>query len=993
MRSLAILLIAMLLPLSEARAFSLPKPIPGESQSISISGSTVRIKGLTNQDNILTLNGREIPVQPDGSFTEDVIIPLGETELIVKATTPDGKSSQYAKKIIAKENSFFLAGIADGTLNFSDVSEGFSLERDGKDVDDGFATAGKVSYYSTGKLHGKYLFKSSMDTDKSTQDDLFTYIDPDKYYPIYGDNSTVVYDVNSQGKFYGQVEWDKSGAVVGNYQTQIGKEGESLINYDRSLYGAKVHLETPKRTVYGDSVGEQTAFIAEANQRHGHSELLATGGSLYYLRHRNIAEGSEQVRIEVRDKRTGMVLSTVSQEQLNDYEMKYDEGRIIFRKPIMSIAASDTIISNSILEGNPVYVVADYEYHNQDAFQIVPEDLDDKAGGVRLSQHIGDHVRGGLTYIKEKQDLESYDLIGADATVKIGNFTRLDAEIAHSEANSATSFVSYNGGYDYTSTSVNDLEEGAALKVSANSSLGEYFGKEKGYMDLSGYWQKVDRNYAPVNSLYQAGTEKFGVGLAHEISENDNVRLMVEKAALEPGSNTNQLARDHIQASRLVDMTAQWTHDWDKFSFISEYLYKHEKNSLVIDQDKGHAAGHVIGERIQYRYNDLTTLFIGQQLGLTDTNDSFTSAGINRRLTDKISVHGQVAAGPAGNAVMAGFDKTVDSKNTVYSNYTLSNSLTDGKASALAFGSNAAISRTASLRRERQFVKSDSRGVYASNLIGYENKITPELTFDANYQRRDERQDPFTLSSSEARDAASVLVSYIKPDVWKMFSKSEYRMNSDNMWQVFLDNQGELKVSRDFYLFGEYEFSQVEDGLSRLDKKQVGVAYRPVDFDWFNALFKYINFSDYRPQNLTSADGGFFETQSKNDVFAGEYALDLPYNFQFVQKLAYKDSESTAVNTTNTVKTPDELDAILAVHRLNYHLTNKIDVAAEFRELRERGTTIREKERGFLFEITYQIIKNIAVGAGYNFTSFTDDLTVSDHQDARGFFIRLQGKY
>jgi hypothetical protein len=42
-------------------------------------------------------------------------------------------------------------------------------------------------------------------------------------------------------------------------------------------------------------------------------------------------------------------------------------------------------------------------------------------------------------------------------------------------------------------------------------------------------------------------------------------------------------------------------------------------------------------------------------------------------------------------------------------------------------------------------------------------------------------------------------------------------------------------------------------------------------------------------------------------------------------------------------------------------------------------------------------MKNIAVGAGFNFTSFADnlDLKLSEFKDknARGFFLRLQGRY
>ena len=983
-------------------SFSLPKPLPGENQTIPIAGSTVRIKGLTNQANKVTLNGRELLIHPDGSFLEDTIIPIGETELTVQVTNPEGKTSQYVKKIKARENSFFLAGIADGTLNFSESSQGFRLERDGVRHKNGLEPDGKVSYYLTGKLQGKYLFKSALDTKKSTQERLFTYIDPDKYYPIYGDNSTVVYDVNSQGKFYGLFEWDRSGAVLGNYQTQIGAGESKLLTYNRTLYGGKVHLETPKRTVYGDPVAKATGFIAEANQSQGHSELLATGGSLYYLRHRNIVEGSEQVRIEVHDKRSGMILSSKPQAQGVDYEIKYDEGRILFRRPVLSVAGSDTTIGSSVLQGNPVYIVANYEYTTQEAFPIFGgEDLDNRTGGLRISQHLGDHLRGGLTYVQEQRDEKNHRMVGGDTTVKIGNFTKISAEIAKSEARTANSYSSYNGGYDYAEVmTAKGLGQGTAGRIDANTSLGEYFGKEKGFLALSGYWQRIDQNFAPTDSLFEAGSRKYGADLSHQVGKSDKVRFLYEKGEIEKGAN-NQVVKNQLQAKSQESFTAQWTHLLGKIAVTLEYLYRDERESLskIRDTGKGHVVGHLIGSRIQYDMNERTIFYLGQQLGITDLNDSFTSAGIRRRISDSISVYGQAGAGPMGNSVLAGLEKVVDVKNTHYSNYLLSNSEIDGRTSITSFGTNTAISETASLRRERQFVASDERGTYAANLIGYENRITPELTFDATYQRRDEKHNPFTVTTdSEARDATTARLAYIKPDKYKFFSRAEHRLNTDNLWQIVLDNEGEIKLTKDFFLFGEYEYSKFRKDLSRIDKKQIGLAFRPVDYDWFNALAKYIRFDDDRPRNLTSADGGFTQMQSQSDLLAGEYALDLPLRFQFVQKLAFKDQHTLAANTTNTIRTPRKNKAFLWVHRLNYHITDRIDIAAEYRYLRQRGSAPNNREGGILLEVTYQIIKNIAIGAGFNFTSFTDNLLAQgdltkDHSSARGFFLRLQGRY
>lgn|GEM_PF-6199472 len=980
-----------------ALQFSIPQPTPSENQSIPIIGSGVHVKGLTHQTNKIFINARETPVQRDGTFQDEILIPLGETEIVVEEQGPEGARKVYKKKINAQENHFFLAGIADGTLNFSDATAGFSLDRDGKSINNGFEPDGKISYYMVGKLQGKYLFKSALDTAKGTQEKLFTSIDPDKYYPIYGDNSTVVYDINSQKKLYVLFEWEKSGLVLGNYQTQIGEEGADLISYNRTLVGAKVHLETPKRTVYGDPVAKQTIFLAEANQSAGHSEFLGSG-SLYYLRHRNIAEGSEQVVIETRDKMTGIVLQSSPQTPGTDYEIKYDEGRITFRTPVYSEShelTSDTLISQSVLSGNPQYIVVNYEFGTQEAFPIGSTDLDDKTGGVRVSQHFGDHLRAGFTYVKEKKDeQQSHDLVGFDATAKIGNFTKVNAQIAHSDADTTRSFTSYDGGYHYQSMEVNNLQDGKAFKVEANSTLGEYFGKDKGFLDVSGYWQKIDSHYAPVDTLYQAGTEKWGIELAHELSVDDKLRLLYQQDKLQEGRE-NLIADNFLQAEERQALTGQWIHVKDQWTFTSEYQIRGDNESLNPnpENNKGHLAGHIIAERVDYRFSERTSLFIKQQMGLTDLDDSFTSVGGRRQLTDKLAVYGEAGGGPLGNSVLAGLERNVSEGHNVYTNFSKYNSALDGRSSVTSFGSNQKIGKKGTLRKERQMVNNNRSGEYASTLWGYTNSITPELSMDMSMQRRDEKYQP-SLGVPSARDINDFLLAYVKPDQFKAYSKTEYRMNSDDTWQILLDNQAEWKATQDIFLFGEHEYSQGQDTFSKIDKKQAGLAFRPVKYDWFNALFKYIRLNDFRPEGLTSAEGGFTVMKSWSDTLATEFAFDLPYRFQLVEKLAFKDEDIEAADVNNIIHTPDNLLAFLWVHRLNYHLTNKIDIAAEFRSLRQRGALINTFERGILTEVIVKVFKNIGVGGGFNFTAFTDDLTSQrEKSDARGFFLRLQGTY
>lgn len=865
---------------------------------------------------------------------------------------------------------------------------------------------GKISYYLVGKIKGKYLIKSALDTDKTAKDKLFTYIDPDKYYPIYGDNSTVVYDKHSQGKFYALLEWDRSGAVFGNYQTIIEDEDAKLATYNRTLYGGKIHLEASHRTVYGEPITKATMFLAEANHHAGHNEFLATGGSLYYLRHRNIIEGSEQVRLDVRDKNTGMTIYSIPQAPYKDYEIKYDEGRITFKEPILFTAASDTVISESILVGNPIYIVINYEYENQEAFPITLEDLDNRTGGLRISQHLGDNVKLGVTYVQEEKnedsvDYKDYKLYGLDTTLKLGNFTKATLEFAESKKTTLPSYLSYTGGYDFTEVDVSDDEDGRAWRVVFNSSLGEYIGRGREFLDISGYWQRIGDNFVTSDSLFEMGTEKYGMEAAHRFTENDKARFIWERKELDDVDNRS--AKNEITANRIQNFISQWNHTWENWTFITEHMYKEKTGSFYSkDLNKGKRREHSFAERIQYDLSKDTALFVGEQLDLDDSWDLAhrTMAGFRTGAFKDMSIRGEVALGHEENSISAALQRNIDKDTTTYMNHTFTDSSIDGKSSTTSFGANSLINKNASLKTERQFITTDQRGSYFSNMMGLDWQPMPYVDFGATYQRRAEQTD-LNLIDIMPEDAVSADLSYILSDNIKAYSKGEYRRDTDNTWQVLTDNSVELKLWNDIFLYGEYEYSlgrRKEEGedthskYSKIDKKEIALAYRPVDFDWFNLLFKYIRFTDERPDDITSADGGFLKMRSTSDVWAVEGAIDTPWNIQFVEKFAYKDEDTVSFDPLGIVRTPEDLEAILLVNRINYHLTKRLDTSCEYRFLRQEGTDIDHFEDGFLFEASYTIVNNIAVGAGFNFTSFDDNILNSD-DSAKGFFVRLQGRY
>ena len=124
-----------------------------------------------------------------------------------------------------------------------------------------FYTEEKGAFYLKGKIKGKYLITSSYNSQKEKQNEFFKYLNPDDYYPLYGDFSDISYDAtDTRGNFYLLVEWDLSKIKWGNYQVNLREN--SLISYFRTYYGGMAEVASVKATEYGDPLYKALIFGA-----------------------------------------------------------------------------------------------------------------------------------------------------------------------------------------------------------------------------------------------------------------------------------------------------------------------------------------------------------------------------------------------------------------------------------------------------------------------------------------------------------------------------------------------------------------------------------------------------------------------------------------------------------------------------------------------------------------------------------------------------------
>ena len=185
-----------------------------------------------------------MPVDAEGGFVVQRIFPSGNHRVDVKVDK-DGEGLDFSRDVEIPETEWFYVGLADFTV-------GYNLKDHVEDIrpgefDDDIYTRGRAAFYVKGKIKGRYILTAAADTGEKRLKSLFKgldekdprqflkRIDPDDYYPVYGDDSTAVEDAPTAGKFYVKLQRGPSHVMWGNFKSNI--TGTEFLRSERALYG------------------------------------------------------------------------------------------------------------------------------------------------------------------------------------------------------------------------------------------------------------------------------------------------------------------------------------------------------------------------------------------------------------------------------------------------------------------------------------------------------------------------------------------------------------------------------------------------------------------------------------------------------------------------------------------------------------------------------------------------------------------------------------
>jgi hypothetical protein len=465
----------------------------------------------------------------------------------------------FLRDLELEKNDWFYVGVADVTASYGETTGPAKLVTDDEYYDDKFNLYGRLAYYTRGKFGDNWQLTSSADTLDGPVDDLFSgfmdkspdalfrRIDPDYYFPTYGDDSTVEDGAPTLGKFYLRVQRDDDYGMWGNFHTSY--LDTTLAQVDRSLYGGKLHYESDSVTSFGEQRLLVDGFVADPGTLAGRDEFRGTGGSLYYLRHLDVLEGSDRVRVEVRDKASGMVLAVKNLVPGIDYDIDYLQGRLMLNEPLSPSMADELLVSTDAGSDNDVFLVARYEY----TFSF--EETSDLSQGGRMHYWFGDHVKLGLTANNTSEEGSS-DLGSVDLTLRKNARTWLKTEFASSEGTDTSTFFSTDGGYNFDGVSNGALPgediSADANRVDASVGFRDIWDKSvDGNMTV--YRQEVEAGYSAPGQITAKDTEQQGGSLHVPVTKSTSVTVKADSLEQEQGLDTSAAELNVTQR-----LNAQW---------------------------------------------------------------------------------------------------------------------------------------------------------------------------------------------------------------------------------------------------------------------------------------------------------------------------------------------------------------------------------------------------------------------------------------------------
>lgn len=970
-------------------------------RTIDVSGLMATVTGRADPArDIVRVSGQITPVDATGKFATQQVVSRTDGSMIVSIVRGGKEIKRAQQSFTAPKHDWFVVGQGDVTLGKS-YGSGPAEQVSGDSLAEGSYAIGRGAFYTKGVIGDDVRVTASVDTGETLVKDLFSNLDRkdprqllrrlnrEQYYPTYGDDSTLVEDAPTQGRFYLRVNKDDSQFVVGNFSTQFN--GAELAQLDRGLFGALADYNSKDITSFGERKAQLTAFASDPGTVPGREEFRGTGGSLYYMKRQDVSIGSERVRLEVRDRETGIVLESKELYAQQDYDFDPFQGRLLLIKPLSSTVATNGVVREGSSAGNVPVLVVRYEYSPPVG------SVEGYTVGGRGTGWVGDKLRLGFSAQRDTADEASQTLIGTDALLRLTAGTYVKAELAETKGAGFGQSNSVDGGLRFTDIANPGTNVAAkAWRTEAAVNFNELAGKSGDGATLSGYFEHFDRGFSSAGRLSPVETQRWGV------------------AANLPFAGTGSIAAKYSELSAgvtgesktgTVDLANRFSAAGGNITAKLGLRYEDRTRGLLYNSVQDGARTDLAAE-LEYKpaLKNLSVYGFGQATLDRDTTRSRNNrygGGLKAELTQRLSINGELSGGDGGLGADVQLNHRMGQGSEAYVGYSLLADRTDTglDTQSLFTRSNRG---TLTLGARQRF--SDSLSVYGENRVGI-GGVAPSLTRSFGLKFDPTERLSFTGSFENGRvddattglfrrTAASIGAGYTTEDV-RIGSAVELRnekgaLLDQTVW--LFRNDVSYKVNPDWRFVGRFNMARADNEspsvrAAEFTEAMAGFAFRPVNNEKFNALARVTYFEDLGPVGQITGSGQTQSPKQSSTVATIDFNYDLTEKLTIGGKYGYRKGKVSLGRDSDTFVSST---AQLGVIRADYNVTKKWDILAEGRML--WVTASDDKRFGALGAVYRHLGNNVKLGAGYSLSDFSDDLTDQSYT-SHGPFLNLLGKF
>ena len=816
--------------------------------------------------------------------------------------------------------------------------------------DNRYEVSAGAQVFTTGRI-GEWLFTGAINTRRNLnercdgssrlyQDQQFC----EQQYPVYGDSSRVEYLTPSRDSIFLRFErtsptpgTETDYLMWGDYSTtELARSSQLFTSITRQLHGFKTNFN------FGNL--QLTALYSYNIQGFQRDAIVPDGTSGYYfLSRRLVVGGSEDVFIETEEQnRPGTVVERKQLSRGPDYEIDYDRGTLIFRRPILALDFDP--FGNNLVRR----IVVTYQHESLNA-----SNTNLYAGRLQYNFLQGlpqtQQAFVGTTYLRENMGMQLFELYGGDFRIPLGN-GQVIGEIARSR-NNTLAFGELRG-MAYRLEAETNLATGLAARA---------------------YYRSVTENFANNSTAsFSPGQTRYGGNVTARISPSTNFNVGIDyetNYGIAPPVRTQLFdlfnpVPESPPGAR-VDNSLTTVR-----AGVQQQLGASQLNLDLVNRnrsDRSNLLGNGSSTQFVSRLNVPVTENLNfraqNELNLGDRTDNLypnrSTLGLDWRVMQGMNVrlaHQFLDARIFGRDSLTSLDTVLDRR----------------------IGENTALT-------SRYSVYSGVNGVIGQGAIGLNHNwvvskglrinLTYEYIFNnlfANTGAGTQFAQPYATGQTSSSlgnfggQSYSVGLEYNPTQDFQASARIERRTSSaGNNTVISTAAAGRLSPS----LTGLFRYQQAGSSNQLLQigntaSLRLGLAFRDPADDRFNALLSYQYRSNPNtiPDNLLNSSGA----GSRDHLLSieGIYAPD--WQWEFYGRYALRQSTSFLANNISTDSTVF-LGQIRATYRFDY----RADIAAEVRWIGQ--PSVNFGELGLALEGGYYLSPDLRAYVGYSFGQVSDN--------------------